>query len=471
MSPFRTLTLAALASTVCAHAAELAIETKPFEVVCSLNARVMPAADVPLIQLDAKAWQSFPIIELADHGSTVKKGDLLIEFDSRAIDRRLAELERQLTDHELELAAAVNSLARLKESAPHRLEMAKREAAIAKEALDFFTESGRKAEEEETRHTIERNRQWLENEREELRQLEQMYKADDLTEDTEEIILTRQKNSVAHAELMLRLSELRQTRALEVLLPRKAENLSNAMRDAGLERKYAELEIPLAIGQASARVEALEATLKQDRQTFTDLEQDRKLFRIVAAADGLFYHGEVSDGRWTTGELLRNLRVGGAAPLRTPLATLIPKDTALLLVAHTDAGVARQLSEHSSGVATLAGTEAMGAEQSAVPVQVTRSELIPGPKGKHQVELKADWPKALPVATGQPAKVHLLVYHQPETVVIPANALRFGKDGWSVELKLADGKTERRPVTRGPSSEDSVEILSGLEAGQVIITP
>ena len=32
-------------------------------------------------------------------------------------------------------------------------------------------------------------------------------------------------------------------------------------------------------------------------------------------------------------------------------------------------------------------------------------------------------------------------------------------------------KTERRPVVRGAQSGDEVEILSGLEVGQVIITP
>lgn len=467
----RHVPLAVLASLACAHAAELAIQTKPFELVRTLQARIMPAAEVPLIQLEAKAWQGFVITELAEHGSAVRKGDVLVAFDARAVDQRLAELKRQIKAHELELAAAADSLARLKETAPHRLEAAKREAMIAKEALEHFTESGRKAEQDEARHSIERSRQWLANEQEELRQLQLMYEADDLTEDTEEIILVRQKNAVTHAELMLRLNQERQTRTLEVLLPRKAMTLAHAQRDAALALKYAELEAPLELEQAGARVEALEAALERDRQSLADLEQDRALFRITADNDGLFYHGAVSKGRWTTGDLLRNLRVGGSAPLKTPFATLIPKETPLSLTARTEAAVARQLTQGTSGVATLAGTETKGAEHSVVTVEVTDSSLVPDPSGKHQVTLKADWPTGLPIATGQPAEVHLLVYHKPETVAIPANALRFGSGGWSVELKLADGKTERRSVVRGPSSGDSVEILSGLEPGQVIILP
>ena len=38
-------------------------------------------------------------------------------------------------------------------------------------------------------------------------------------------------------------------------------------------------------------------------------------------------------------------------------------------------------------------------------------------------------------------------------------------------MKLADGKTERRPVKRGRISGENTEILSGLEVGQVVIAP
>jgi hypothetical protein len=38
-------------------------------------------------------------------------------------------------------------------------------------------------------------------------------------------------------------------------------------------------------------------------------------------------------------------------------------------------------------------------------------------------------------------------------------------------VKLADGKTERRPVKRGRVFNDECEILSGLETGQVVVVP
>lgn len=431
----------------------------------------MPIAEVPVIKIDAKSWQTFSITQLAEHGSAVKKGDALATFDAREIDKKLETLNRQIATNELTVAETQDSLDKLEGTAAQRLEDAKRSSAEAKERLDHFTQTGRKAEEDQALHTIKRSEQWLENEKEELRQLKQMYEADDLTEDTEEIILVRQVNAVAHAELMLRLSKLNQTREVEVLLPRKAIAIANAAKTAAVTLKYAERQIPREINQTKAQLTSLIASLDKDRALLADLEQDRKLFKLTAPVDGIFYHGAISDGRWTTGDLLRGLRVGGSAPRHTVFASLVPNDAALGLVAHTDAGKARQLTDRASGIATLAGTETQGAELSSIPVSVTGSSQIPNLQGKYQVSLKPSWPKGLSPAVGNPAKARILVYQNPKAIVVPAKALKYGAKGWSVELKLADGKTERRSVTRGAQSGDNVEILSGLEVGQVIITP
>ena len=104
-------------------------------------------------------------------------------------------------------------------------------------------------------------------------------------------------------------------------------------------------------------------------------------------------------------------------------------------------------------------------------VRVSGRSLVPDPKGRYQVSFTLNWPPASSAAVGNPASLQLLVYQNPEAIVVPSKALKYGARGWSVELKLADGKTERRSVTRGPQAGDQVEILSGLEVGQVIIAP
>ena len=68
--------------------------------------------------------------------------------------------------------------------------------------------------------------------KEELEQLERMYKADDLTEETEEIILTRAQHGVDAAKYRLKKAIAAQDRFLNVVLPRQAEDFRHREQQA-----------------------------------------------------------------------------------------------------------------------------------------------------------------------------------------------------------------------------------------------
>jgi len=85
--------------------------------------------------------------------------------------------------------------------------------------------------------------------------------------------------------------------------------------------------------------------------------------------------------------------------------------------------------------------------------------------------LSAEWADGAQPAPGAAVEVNVIAYSHDEAISVPKSALTLGGEGWSVEVKLADGKTERRTVSRGRVNGDKVEILSGLESGQVILTP
>ena len=63
--------------------------------------------------------------------------------------------------------------------------------------------------------------EYLEYAKEELRQLEKMYRSKDLTEETEEIILRRTRFQVESSEVQLKEAELRRDVTLKVELPRR----------------------------------------------------------------------------------------------------------------------------------------------------------------------------------------------------------------------------------------------------------
>jgi HlyD family secretion protein len=457
--------LAIVLLTGFAQAGELTIQPTPFFTEQTFGATVIPN-ETTHIRLEPKAWSDFEFTRLAAHGSKVGAGEVLAAFDSEDIDKKLTDAGRTLATSELTHAQAALDFANLTETVPLKLDALRRAARNAKEENEYFTTTRRKAAEEHTAHALKRAKETLENQQEELRQLTKMYAADDLVEETEEIILTRQRDAVEHAAFALRMEQLDHDRTLKVSLPREAETLTASEHETALALSKGEADLPRQLKLQKIQLEAATTALGRDKDALAKLQTDRKLFEIKAPAAGWFYYGSIEDGRWSTGELLKTLMPGGQAPIKRTFATFIPASTKLGLTAFVDDAAAHSLTPELKGRATLAGREELD-----IPIKLSKLAETPATDGRYRASFEVSWPAAIAIAPGSSAEVSLITYEKAAAIAVPTKALTFTPAGWTAEVKLADGKTERRPVKRGRASKNTSEILSGLEAGQVILTP
>lgn len=445
--------------------AEITVEAKPFTIEQTFSATALPT-EPQLIRLDAKEWVAFDLAHITAHGTKVKAGDVLFRFENDDFAKKLHDAREAMKARGLAIDQAELDFKSLQETTPIKLEALRRAALHAKEELDYFTETRRAADEEGAAQRLLRSEQVLANQREELSQLTKMYEADDLTEETEEIILERQRAAVAAAEFALRMEILNNERTLKVLIPREAEKLVDAERAAAHDLAKAEEELPRALEIKRGELAAAKTAAAREKTALANLEADQALLEIKAPADGWFYHGVIEDGRWTVGEIAKLLVVGGRLPVKRPVATFIPASSSLGLVAFLDEQAARSLSAGLSGTAMLAGREDL-----EIPVTLTSLATVPGPDNKYRADLEATWPKGFSAAPGTTVEVRTVSYRQENAVSLPTKALSFGAGGWTVEIKLADGKTEHRKVKRGRVSGEATEILSGVEPGQVVLVP
>ena len=448
------------------HAGEITIEKRPFILESAFSAIALPSDGVVLLKIQSQTPSEFKILDILPHGSQVTKGETLVRLDPEKIAQKIDDTRRALSSATLGVEQAEQHLANLQETAPHKLAALRHAAEIAAEEDAYFTQTQRKASEETAGQALKRGEQMLANQREELKQLTQMYQDDDITEDTEEIILVRQENAVAAAEFALRMELLDHKRTLAVILPREAQRLENAKRDTSIALEKAESEIPRLIEIAKIDLETQKNTKLRTAEILADLEADLSQVEMKAPASGWFYHGVIQQGTWTTGEAIKSLIPHGKPPINQPFASFIPHSAHLALVAFLDEASARSLATEQAGVASPVGREDL-----EIPVKILKISNIPGSDGKHRVDLEAAWPKDLLPVAGTTTQVRLISYQQDAAIVIPNKALHFEPEGWAVDVKLADGKTERRQVKRGRISSQGVEILSGLENGQVIIDP
>jgi len=106
-----------------------------------------------------------------------------------------------------------------------------------------------------------------------------------------------------------------------------------------------------------------------------------------------------------------------------------------------------------------------------LPATLLTTSSTPGLDGRYRANLEITWPKDLAVTPGATAEISLVSYQKADAIAVPTKALTQTATGWTVEVKLADGKSEQRAVKRGRVAKDQTEIVSGLEPGQVVIVP
>lgn len=448
-----------------AHAGELTLEAKPFTVSHNLKATALPES-VVTIRLDTKVWETFKIVSIASHGSAIKKGEPLIVFETDVVDRKLADAKQALASAELGMSQAELDLATMEKTVPEQLVRMERGAKIAAEELSYFEETRRKSSEESANQSLKRQQQVLASYQEELKQLLKMYEADDITEQTEEIILQKQRDAVEYAEFALRMETLEHKRTLTVTLPRELIALTEKRDDTSLQLSKAKQDLPRSLELKKIEMGKMKTSLKRQREELADLELDRKLFEIKAPADGLFYFGAIENGTWTTGEVLKTLVPKSAVPVGKNLASFIPETTKLIIESFASQSDAEALEKGAKGFAVLSGKD-----EELIPVTLSKSSEVPNPQGTYPTTFTAEWPKSLTPATGQSLDVKIISYSNEKAIAVPTKAIELGAKGWTIEVKLADGKTERRVITRGKSNSEITEITTGAEAGQVVIVP
>lgn len=461
-----TTRLLPLVLTAPLFAGEVTVEPAPFRIEHKFTATAIPA-EPALISLKPDSWSDYTIETILDHGSEVKKGDVLIAFEREAYDQKLEDLSRSFAQKQLALATAELNFAKLKAETNLTLEAARRTKAQADDDLKYHIEVAQPAQLADLVQTAKQYQFRLDAEKEELLQLKQMYEADDLTEATEEIILKRQLVSIEGAEFDLAEVIRRNERNRTSTMPRRLQSLKDAATSAAIALEKSEANIPRSVKTAELELKGTKVALDREKLELDRLKKDGALLEVKAPIDGVFFHGSLEDGQWTLGDLAKALVESGKAPSNRVIASISPAGASLPLSARVDPDLGRALANDATVSVSVAGREDL-----KLTGKISNPPGVPAADGKDPITVTVEWPEGFAMSPAANAECIAVVYEKNDSISVPAKALTVAADGtWNVELKMAEGKTQRRAVERGRASKDRVEILSGLESGQVIVVP
>ena len=443
------------------------VKAEAFRVEITLDGTFV-AQKMTEIVVKPEAWSSFKVEEAVEHGQTVSRGDVLVKFDPKSIDEAVADGKTSQRLAEISLKQAEASMKMLEATTPMDVAMAERAKKMADEDRARYFKIEREMDKKSAESSLKRAQQYYENDLEELNQLEKMYAADDLTEETEEIVLKRQRAAVEQSKLYLEQAKLRYEEILQIRMPRLEESMKYSDQLLELSTRKAKISLPLTLEQQQLELEKLKVLRERSVEKFKNLLADQKLMTIEAPVGGVVYYGKCVEGKWTTGATAAaKLKQGKTVTANDPFMTIVAVRPMVVraVVAEKD------LHSIKSG---LRGT-ARPAAYPDLRAAVTVSEIngIPAANGKFaatlRVTLDADDEGLMP---GMTCKVKLVPYQKTRTLTVPPSALKTDEIDDTkhyVQLVGEDGKPKKQPVKVGKRTATKAEILDGLVAGDKVL--
>jgi multidrug efflux pump subunit AcrA (membrane-fusion protein) len=443
------------------------VEVGPIRVVTTLKG-VVEAAQMDEVSIKPEAWtMPLTIARAVEHGTAVKAGDLLVELDTEKIDQAIKDLRVERAQMELTLKHADEELPILEKFFPLDLAAAERAKVRADEDLAQFHETDRPLAELMADSQTRSARFMLEYAKDELAQLEKMYRDKDLTEETEQIILKRHRFRVQMSEIYVRFAEAQRDRAFQVELPRHEQNVREDVAKQALALKRAQSLLPLELNQKRLARDKLRHEREKNDERLAKLEADRKAMDVRSPADGIVYYGRASRGQWSTAAaIIPRMQKGGVLAPDEVFITIVRPRPGFIRATVEEKDLHR-LRPQLEGKAAL-----VGYPDRKLPARIMSVSAIPQTPGNFEARVDVDFGHDEVVMPGMACTVKFVSYRKDDALTVPATSVfaeEDDDDSHHVYVAREDGTPEKKAVKVGKSGGGRTEILDGLKAGDEIL--
>jgi HlyD family secretion protein len=448
------------------------VEKKPFKVVLSVKGTLAAeeTAEVayrPHVMIPPPPSFGPQVIRtIVEHGARVKQGDVVVQLDSTKIEDVIADLETEIKGLQAGLELAQQELPLLEKSIGAELSSAETSKQRADGELRYFLDVDREQQKMQSEWMVKRSKFWKEYAEEELQQLEKMYKANDLTETTERMILRRQQNAVDMARFFYQAALLEHEHFLKHTVPYREKSLKETQVKQELALAKAQKTLTPTAIQKQTALKKMRYDLQRSTARLEKLTKDRTALTIHAPISGVVYYGKFHKGVWSAS--------AGQESKLVPGGTVMPDDVFLTVV--KAAPVVVHLSIEEKDVHWVKPGLEGKAIAPVVPgrklsARVTRVAPLPGSPGKFdaRVTLEAGSADAA-LMPGMACTVSFVPYSKPEAVAVPSKFIHDDADKHFVEVVGKSGQTERREITPGHDNGEQTEILAGLSVGDLVLT-
>ncbi len=416
------------------------------------------------VKAPTKQLTSLSIDRAVAAGSMVKKGQPIVWFQTEKIDRQVKEAEYGLRLAELAMRDSELAMSQLQTTQKLDRQQIEQTRRSAQQKYDNFVKIDHLRNQLSAKFSLKNSQASYENALEELRQLEKMYKEDELTEESEEIVLKRTRQSVENAKFRLEGTEISTKRSLEQSIPLELQQVKAELTRQELTYEKAIKDLETARQRKTIELEKQQFALEKQQRDLAQLREDRKHPVLIAPMEGVVYYGQFARGRVGDPKTTPKLTNGSTVTNSQVLMTIV--DTkALQLRIDLEEKHLQNLGVGDQGVAIPTGFP-----NRYLNAKVKSVAFVPIAANKYDCVATVQLDKQTPVVmAGMTCSVELVVYQKDDALMVPDAAV-FGKGEKRFVYVQPNGQAaKKRLVVIGNKADGKTEIVSGLKAGELVL--
>jgi multidrug efflux pump subunit AcrA (membrane-fusion protein) len=239
------------------------------------------------------------IQDAAAPGSAVKKGDVLLTLETDEIDRQIAAAENDLKIAQANLVKAQSDVKLGEQSDELAMADAQHASADADTALKRWDQKDETTFLTSKEMDTAQSDYYVEAQADELDQLRKMYKSEDLTQETADIVVKRAVRMLHIYTLGQEIMQAVQERAKEFEIGVMREALASSAAQTSLSVTQLDAKQTQDRTLRDTALVAAQAAVDDANKKLSDLKGDREQFKVIAPSDGIVVYGSFANDAWT----------------------------------------------------------------------------------------------------------------------------------------------------------------------------
>lgn len=418
--------------------------------------------------IDTTSWSEIKVLTPPVHGKTIQKGERLIEIDLEKINKKRKEMNHELSILNLNQEILASELKRDEQINKIELEKINRMEQYNREEFERYKNIELPYEKKSAVYDLKRYEENLSYVMEELIQLRKMYEADDLTEETEEIILQRTQNDVNRMKFTLEGAKIRKDKALKLEIPQSMSEKQDSFEKKILTHKTNRIIKPVELKKKKLEMRKIEEEKVILSENKLKLEKDLLKLKATSPIAGTLFVGTFDRGKWSGSKLFETkLKKGGLIKQYEEFVTICPGKN-----------IQARIRIPEKSLVGLSGVKKGKLIPGTNPDQNFNANIIeirkfPIEPKSYDAVVRFTIPDGeKPPLPGSSCTLKIITYQNKNAITLPLSSV-FKEDHDPevryVYLLSAKGKPVKKIVKTGKTSGENIEIVKGIRLNTKIL--